>query len=70
MFQGGGRHVTIMVQSGAVATLIKSHQRFQNAEITVRVTQGSVSLGGTFHDPGDVLSLQHQVAEIAGGAPA
>jgi osmotically-inducible protein OsmY len=49
-----------------IHTIIKGHQRFQNAEITVDVTQGSVSLGGTFHDPGDVLSLKHQVAEIEG----
>jgi osmotically-inducible protein OsmY len=51
------RHIHIM---------IKSHWRFQNAEITVDVTQGAVSLSGRFHDPGDVLSLKHQVAEIEG----
>ena len=51
------RHIRIM---------IKGHQRFQNAEITVDVTQGSVSLSGTFYDPGDVLFLKHQVAEIEG----
>ena len=39
---------------------------FQHAEITVHVTQGAVSLSGMFHDSGDVLSLQHQVAEIDG----
>ena len=49
-----------------IRTLIKGHQRFQNADITVEVTQGAVSLSGTFHDPGDVLFLQHQVAEIEG----
>jgi len=49
-----------------IHTMIKGHQRFQNADITVEVTQGAVSLSGTFHDPGDVLFLQHQVAEIEG----
>jgi len=49
-----------------IHTLIKGHPRFQHAEITVEVTQGAVSLSGTFHDPGDVLSLKHQVTEIAG----
>jgi osmotically-inducible protein OsmY len=49
-----------------IRTLMKDQQRFQNAEITVHVTQGAVSLSGTFHDPGDVLSLHHQVAEIDG----
>jgi len=49
-----------------IHTLIKGHPRFQHAEITVHVTQGAVSLSGTFHDPGDVLSLKYQVAEIDG----
>jgi osmotically-inducible protein OsmY len=49
-----------------IRTMIKGQQRFQNAEITVDVTQGSVNLSGTFHDPSDILSLQRQVAEIAG----
>ena len=42
-------------------------QRFHNAEITVNVTEGAVRLRGTFYDPGGVLSLKYQVAEIAGG---
>jgi len=41
-------------------------QHFHNAEITVDVTEDAVSLRGTFYDPGDVLSLKHQVAEIEG----
>jgi len=49
-----------------IHTMIKGHQRFQNAEITVDVTEGAVSLSGTFHDPDDVLFLKHQVAEIEG----
>jgi osmotically-inducible protein OsmY len=49
-----------------IHTVLKGHPRFQHAEITVHVTQGAVSLSGMFHDPGDVLSLQHQVAEIDG----
>lgn len=49
-----------------IHTMIKGQPRFQHAEITVDVTQGAVSLSGTFHDPGDVLSLKHQVAEIEG----
>jgi osmotically-inducible protein OsmY len=49
-----------------IRTLIKGHQRFQNAAITVDVSQGTVSLSGTFHDPGDFLFLKHQVAEIEG----
>src|SRR5262245_43533723 len=52
--------------AGYIHTLIKGHQRFQHAEITVGVTQGAVSLSGTFHDPGDLMFLQHQVAEIEG----
>ena len=52
--------------AGHIHTLLKGHQRFQNAEITVNVTQGAVSLSGTFSDPGDFLFLQHQVAEIEG----
>jgi osmotically-inducible protein OsmY len=49
-----------------IRALIKGHQRFQNAGIAVDVTQGTVSLSGTFHDPGDFLFLKHQVAEIEG----
>jgi osmotically-inducible protein OsmY len=49
-----------------IRTLIKGHQRFQHAGITVDVTQGAVSLSGTFYDPGDFLFLKHQVAEIEG----
>src|SRR5262245_47280535 len=49
-----------------IRTLIAGHQRFPNAEVTVDVTQGAVSLSGVFHDPGDVLLLTHQVAEIEG----
>jgi len=49
-----------------IRMLIKGHQRFQNAGITVDVAQGAVSLSGTFHDPGDFLFLKHQVAEIEG----
>jgi osmotically-inducible protein OsmY len=49
-----------------IHTLIKGHRRFQNAAITVEVTQGAVSLGGTFYDPDDLLFLKHQVAEIEG----
>jgi osmotically-inducible protein OsmY len=52
--------------AGHIRTLIKGHQRFQNTEITVDVTAGAVSLSGTFHDPGDLLFLKHQVAEIEG----
>jgi len=52
--------------AGHIRTLLKDHQRFHNAEITVNVTEGAVSLRGTFYDPGDVLSLKHQVAEIEG----
>jgi len=52
--------------AGHIHTLIKGYQRFQNAEITVDVTEGVVSLSGTFHDPSDLLSLKHQVAEIEG----
>jgi len=46
--------------------MLKDHQRFQNAEVTVDVTEGAVSLSGTLYAPGDFLFLQHQVAEIAG----
>jgi osmotically-inducible protein OsmY len=49
-----------------IHTMIKGHQRFQNAEITVDVTEGAVSLSGMFHNPDDVLFLKHQVAEIEG----
>jgi osmotically-inducible protein OsmY len=49
-----------------IHTLLKGQQRFQNAEVTVDVTQGAVSLSGTFHDPSDVLALKHQIAEIEG----
>jgi osmotically-inducible protein OsmY len=49
-----------------IHTLITGHQRFQHAEIMVDVTEGVVSLSGTFHDPDDVLALKHQVAEIEG----
>ena len=52
--------------AGHIHTIIKDHQRFQNAELTIDVTEGTVSLSGTFNDPGDVLFLQHQVAEIEG----
>jgi osmotically-inducible protein OsmY len=52
--------------AGHIHTIIKDHQRFQNAELTIDVTEGAVSLSGTFNDPGDVLFLQHQVAEIEG----
>jgi hypothetical protein len=46
--------------------MIKDHQRFQNTEMTVEVTEGVVSLSGTFYNPGDILFLKHQVAEIEG----
>jgi osmotically-inducible protein OsmY len=49
-----------------IRALMKDHQRFQNIDITVDVAQGAVSLGGTFHDPGDFLFLHHQVAQIEG----
>jgi osmotically-inducible protein OsmY len=49
-----------------IRTLIKNHRRFQNAEITVEVTEGAVSLSGTFSEPGDFLFLKRQVAEIEG----
>jgi osmotically-inducible protein OsmY len=49
-----------------IRMLIAGHQRFQNAEVTVDVTQGAVSLSGVFYDPGDVLLLTYQVAEIEG----
>ena len=49
-----------------IHTIVKDHQRFQHAEITVDVTEGAVNLSGTFHDSGDVLALKHQVAEIEG----
>ena len=49
-----------------IHTMINGHPLFQNAEITVDVTQGAVRLSGTCHDPGDVLFLKHQVAEIEG----
>ena len=52
--------------AGYIRTLIKGYQRFQNAEITVDVTEGAVSLSGTFYDPGDCLFLKRQVAEIEG----
>jgi osmotically-inducible protein OsmY len=58
------------VEDAAIAehirTLIVGHQRFHNAEITVDVTEGAVSLSGVFSDPGDVLWLTHRVAEIEG----
>jgi len=49
-----------------IHTIVKNHQRFQYAEITVDVTEGAVSLSGTFYDPDDALFLKHQVAEIEG----
>ena len=52
--------------AGQIHTLITEHQRFRNTEITVDVTEGAVSLSGTFYDPSDLLFLQHQVAEIEG----
>jgi osmotically-inducible protein OsmY len=52
--------------AGYIRTLINGHQRFQNVEITVEVTEGAVSLSGMFYDPGDFLFLKHQVAEIEG----
>ena len=52
--------------AGHIHTLLKGHKRFQNAEITVDVAEGAVSLSGTFYDPGDFLFLKRQVAEIEG----
>ena len=49
-----------------IHSMIKDHQRFQNAELTIDVREGTVSLSGMFYDPGDVLFLKHQVAEIEG----
>jgi osmotically-inducible protein OsmY len=60
----------VLVEDAAIEahirTLIKDHRRLHNAEITVDVTEGAVSLSGTFYDPSDVLFLKHQVAEIEG----
>ena len=36
--------------AGHIHTLITDHQRFRNTEITVDVTEGAVSLSGTFYD--------------------
>jgi osmotically-inducible protein OsmY len=52
--------------AGHIRTLVTGHQRFQNAGIIVDVMEGAVSLSGMFHDPGDFLFLQYQVAEIEG----
>jgi osmotically-inducible protein OsmY len=52
--------------AGHIHTLITEHQRLRNTEIAVDVTEGAVSLSGTFYDPSDLLFLQHQVAEIEG----
>jgi osmotically-inducible protein OsmY len=49
-----------------IRTLVKDHQRLHHAEIRVDVTEGAVSLSGTFYDPSDLLFLKHQVAEIEG----
>ena len=42
------------------------HGRYHDAQITVEVKEGSVSLGGTFRHPRDVIFLKHRVAEIEG----
>jgi osmotically-inducible protein OsmY len=52
--------------AGHIRIMIKDHQRFQNTEMTVEVTEGVVSLSGTFYNPGDIVFLKHQVAEIEG----
>jgi osmotically-inducible protein OsmY len=58
------------VEDAAIAAhirmVIKEHRRLHHAEITVEVTEGAVSLRGTFYDPSDVLFLKHQVAAIEG----
>ena len=53
------------IESTILSIILKS-QRLQEAEISVTVTKGHVHLHGTFHDPADVLSLKHRVAELAG----
>ena len=42
------------------------YQRFQTSVIHVSVTNGHVTIRGTFHDASDVLFLKHRVAETEG----
>ena len=60
----------VPIEDAAIAAhirmVIKEHRRLHNAAITVDVTEGAVSLSGTFYDPSDFLFLKHQVAEIEG----
>jgi osmotically-inducible protein OsmY len=42
------------------------YQRFQASVIRVSVTNGHVTVRGTFHDASDVLFLKHRIAEITG----
>ncbi len=49
-----------------ILEITTEHGRFHGAQITVEVKEGSVSLGGTFRHPRDVIFLKHRVAEIEG----
>ena len=49
-----------------ILEIIRDHDRFHDAQIKVKVKEGSVSLDGTFHYPSDVIFLKHRVAEIEG----
>jgi osmotically-inducible protein OsmY len=51
---------------GKILEIIRDHDRFHDAQIKVKVKEGSVSLDGTFHYPRDVIFLKHRVAEIEG----
>ncbi len=51
---------------GKILEIIRDHDRFHDAQIKVKVKEGSVSLDGTFHYPRDAIFLKHRVAEIEG----
>ena len=49
-----------------ILNIARKYQRFHAAVLQVSVSDGHVSVRGTFHDASDVLFLKHRVAEIEG----
>ena len=46
--------------------IVHTHPMFHGTSLKIVVEEGTVSIGGTFEHPRDVLFLKHRVAEIEG----
>ena len=49
-----------------IMDIVHIHPKFQGIGLKITVEDGTVSIGGTFEHPRDVLFFKHRVAEIEG----